>query len=72
MINIRDLSIRCGRCGEYQTLCDFEAGDGFNRYTYECDDSPCVAEETRTELEVPVVLDLFKKKPPMCGGDPED
>lgn len=72
MINLRDLSIKCGRCGEYQTLSDFEPCDGFHRYTYECEETGCNADETRTYLEIPSALDLFHKKPPMCGGDPEN
>jgi hypothetical protein len=74
MINIRDLSIRCGRCDTYQTLVAFEPGDGFNSYTYECEDSTCAPEATRTIVEVPEVLDLFSQAPRSRdthdGGDP--
>jgi len=69
-INIRDLSIRCGRCGTYQTLTSWEPGDGFNAYVYECENEVCAPVETRTILEVPVVLDLFYEAHPesSCGG----
>ena len=54
-VNIRDLSIQCGQCRTYQTLTDFEACDGFNRYTYECENETCETSVTRTlvGLEVP-------------------
>lgn len=75
MINIRDLSIKCGRCHTYQTLVGFEQGDGFNSYTYECDNETCLPDGTRTIVEVPEVLDLFYQAHPSCGGpessDPE-
>jgi len=71
MINIRDISIRCGRCLGYQTLCGFEPADGFNVYRYECETEGCDPATTRTLVEVPVVLDEFYRKHPDCGG-PED
>ena len=67
-VNIRDLSIRCGRCNRYQTLADFEPGDGYNIYTYECEAPGCDAAATRTFVEVPTVLDVFFQKHPDCGG----
>ena len=69
-INIRDLSIRCGRCGTYQTLSAWEPGDGFNAYAYECEDTGCDPAASRTILEVPTVLDLFHEAHPesSCGG----
>ncbi len=67
-INIRDLSVRCGRCDAYQTLCRFEPRDGYNVYTYECEHDRCEPAATRTLLEVPVVLDEFFEKHPDCGG----
>jgi hypothetical protein len=69
MINIRDLSIRCGRCGTYQTLASYEPGDGYNIYTYECDNDACRPEQSRTLVEVPVVLDLFARRHPESGCD---
>jgi len=70
MINIRDLSVRCGRCNTYQTLVAFEHGDGFNSYTYECENRTCAPEATRTIVEVPEVLDLFFQAP-SAGGRPD-
>lgn len=69
-INIRDLSIRCGRCGVYQTLVAWHPGDGFHAYTYECEDTGCDPEASRTVLEIPEVLDLFHEPHPesACGG----
>ena len=69
-INIRDLSIRCGSCGEYQTLCAWEPGDGYNAYTFECENGVCDPARSRTLVEVPVVLDLFYEAHPesACGG----
>jgi hypothetical protein len=69
-INIRDLSIKCGRCGEYQTLCSWEPGDGFNAYSFECEGGACDPSMSRTVLEVPAVLDLFYEAHPesACGG----
>ena len=66
--NIRDISLKCGNCGAYQTLTGFEPGDGYNSYTFECENDTCDAEVTRTILEVPVVLDIFYQKHPDCGG----
>lgn len=69
-INIRDLSVKCGACGEYQTLTAWEPGAGFNAYVYECEGTTCDAARSRTVLEVPVVLDLFYEAHPesSCGG----
>ncbi len=67
-VNIRDLSIRCGHCNTYQTLTGFEPGDGYNIYTYECENDECDPAVTRTLVEVPVVLDVFYQKHPDCGG----
>jgi len=70
MIDIRDLSIRCGRCDTYQTLTAWRPADGYNVYTYECESGSCDPCETRSLLEVPVVLDLFYRAHPesACGG----
>jgi hypothetical protein len=67
-INIRDLSIKCGRCGTYQTLCGFAKGDGVHVYTYECEDTGCEPTATRTLLEVPIELDMFAKRDPSWEG----
>jgi hypothetical protein len=70
MINIRDLSIRCGQCNTYQTLTGIEPEDGYNVYSYECENRSCRPEITRTYVEVPTVLDRFARRDPEsgCGG----
>lgn len=69
MIHIRNLSIRCGRCDTYQTLCHFERrDDDWNVYTYECENDTCDREATRTFLEVPAELDAFAQRDPAWHG----
>jgi len=67
-VNIRNFSVKCGRCGEYQVLSAFAAGEEWNVYTYECDNDVCTAEDTRTLLEVPVDLDEFANRDPSWHG----
>lgn len=70
-INIRNLSVRCGRCNQYQVLVGFSHLDEeWNLYTYECDGEPCVADpsSTRTFLEVPADLDEFANRDPNWRG----
>jgi hypothetical protein len=71
-INIRDLSIRCGRCDTYQTLVAYvPRDDGWNVYTYECENGVCEAAATRTYLEIPRQLDEFANRDPdWHGGKP--
>ena len=59
MINIRDLSIRCGQCMNYMTLAAYAPRDGWNAYTYECEGGTCDAAAARTVIEVPTALDEF-------------
>lgn len=61
-INIRNLSIKCGNCGIYQTLCAFRREGEWHVYTYECENEICDPEITRTLLEVPVELDEFARR----------
>ena len=62
-INIRNLSIRCGACGTYQTLTAYEPReDGWNVYTYECENDVCDPAVTRTYLELPADLDEFARR----------
>ncbi len=68
MINIRNLSIRCGGCDTYQTLSHFQRRDDWNVYTYECENDVCDPAGTRTFLEVPVVLDEFAHRDPTWRG----
>jgi len=63
-INIRNLSIKCGNCGEYQTLVGFSRRADWNVYTYECESQECDPEVTRTLLEVPSALDEFARRDP--------
>ena len=41
VINIRDVSLRCGQCRNFMTLSAYEARDGWNAYTFECDGGGC-------------------------------
>lgn len=69
MINVRNLSVRCGNCSAYQTLVGFaRRDDGWNVYTYECEGPPCEREATRTFLEVPATLDEFANRDPGWHG----
>lgn len=69
MIDIRDLSIRCGNCDDYQTLCGFHRREEWNVYTYECENDVCDPAVTRTLLEVPVELDEFASRDPEWKGE---
>ena len=64
MINIRNLSIKCGSCGTYQTLTGFTRRDEWNVYTYDCENDVCDPAVTRTLLEVPAELDQFARRDP--------
>ncbi len=69
MINIRNLSIKCGHCDTYQTLSAFRPGrEGWHVYTYECENDVCDPEVTRTYLEVPADLDEFARRDPGWHG----
>ena len=70
MINIRDISIRCGSCMNYQTLTTYSKREEWNVYTYECDDTLCAAANARTIVEVPAEIDEFAQVHPesACGG----
>ena len=69
MINIRNLSIKCGNCNTYQTLSHFQKGrEGWHVYTYECENDVCDPSVTRTYLEVPIELDEFGRRDPEWHG----
>lgn len=68
MLNIRDLSIRCGHCMNYQTLAAYRPREGWNVYTFECESGTCDVETTRTLVEVPAEIDEFSRRHPDCGG----
>lgn len=69
-VNVRNFSVKCGRCGQYQVLATFEAGEEWNTYTYECDWPPCDDDVagSRTLLEIPTDLDEFANRDPNWGG----
>ncbi len=67
-INIRDISIKCGNCGTYQTLTAFAQRDEWNIYTYECENEVCDPGVTRTLVEVPQELDEFARRDPEWRG----
>ena len=71
MINIRNISIKCGNCDTYQTLTGFEPSGEWHVYTYECENEVCNPATTRTFVEVPVELDEFAQRDPdWRGGKP--
>lgn len=67
-INVRNISIKCGNCDTYQTLCSFARSGCWNVYTYECENDICDASVTRTLIEVPVELDEFARRDPSWEG----
>lgn len=67
-VNIRNFSIKCGRCGMYQTMCAYERQDDLNVYTYECENDICDPENSRTLVEVPAELDEFARRDPHWRG----
>ena len=68
MINIRDLSIKCGNCDGYQILCGFHRRDEWHVYIYECENEICDPAVTRTLLEVPAERDEFASRDPEWKG----
>ncbi len=67
-INIRNISVKCGRCETYQTLCGYAPSEEWNVYTYECENDTCDPAETRTLIEVPAELDEFARRDPEWRG----
>ncbi|HSG39645.1 MAG TPA: hypothetical protein VLE27_08410, partial [Thermoanaerobaculia bacterium] len=67
-VNIRNISIKCGNCNTYQTLLSFGRREGWNVYTYECENDTCDPAVTRTYVEVPVELDEFANRDPNWRG----
>lgn len=70
-VDIRNFSVKCGRCGEYQTIVRFRALDAeWNEYVYECESPPCSGDpsSTRTLLEVPTAFDVFARRDPTWHG----
>jgi hypothetical protein len=70
-VNVRNFSVRCGRCGHYQVLAGYaRLDDDWNVYTYECDQPPCIEDlaASRTLIEVPIDLDEFANRDPKWRG----
>lgn len=68
MVNIRNISIKCGNCDTYQTLAAFSRRDDWNVYSYECENDVCDPDVTRTYVEVPQDLDAFARRDPGWRG----
>lgn len=68
MVNIRNLSIKCGNCDTYQTLAAFSRRDDWNVYSYECENERCDPAVTRTYVEVPQDIDAFARRDPGWRG----
>lgn len=67
MINIRDVSVRCGHCLNFMTLSEYTPREGWNAYTFECDGGGCAPAASKTVVEVPIELDEFAQRHPECG-----
>lgn len=70
-VNIRNFSVKCGHCGNYQVIVGFRSLDEeWNEYVYECDEPPCSEDvsRSRTVLEIPVDLDEYARRDPTWRG----
>ena len=70
-VNIRNFSVKCGYCGNYQVIVGFrQIDDEWNEYVYECDQPPCMGdiERSRTVLEIPSALDEYARRDPTWHG----
>jgi hypothetical protein len=67
-VNIRNLSIKCGHCLTYQTLCRFERQGELHVYIFECENETCDPDLSRTLVEVPIELDDFARRDPEWRG----
>ena len=68
MVDIRDISVKCGNCNTYQTLVGFGRRDDWHVYTYECENDRCAPAVTRTLIEVPREIDEFARRDPHWRG----
>ncbi len=68
MINIRNVSVKCGNCNTYQTLSGYALQEEANVYSYECENDTCDPNVTRTLIEVPKQLDEFAQRDPEWEG----
>ncbi len=67
-IHIRNVSLRCGRCGLPKTLAGYKPNGDWNVYTFECENDPCDPESSRVFVEVPIGLDEFANRDPNWRG----
>lgn len=70
-VNIRNFSVKCGSCGNYQVIVGFRQIDAdWNEYVYECDEPPCSGDvkRSRTVLEIPSGLDEYARRDPTWHG----
>ena len=70
-VNIRNFSVKCASCGNYQVIVGFrQIDEDWNEYTYECDQPPCSSEveRSRTVLEIPSALDEYARRDPTWRG----
>ena len=70
-VNIRNFSVKCGHCGNYQVITGFrQIDEDWNEYVYECDEPPCSGdvERSRTVLEIPAGLDEYARRDPTWHG----
>lgn len=70
-VNIRNFSVKCGYCGNYQVIVRFrQVDEDWNEYVYECDEPPCSSdvERSRTVLEIPAALDEYARRDPTWHG----
>jgi len=68
MVNIRDISVKCGNCGTYQTLTAFSRREEWHVYTFECENDRCDPAVTRTLIELPAEIDEFARRDPEWRG----
>jgi len=68
-VNIRNFSVKCGRCGGYPALSHYEPSEEHNLYRFECDDPGEGGEACPPILlEIPIDLDEFGNRDPNWGG----
>ncbi|MEM1176736.1 MAG: hypothetical protein AAGM22_00200 [Acidobacteriota bacterium] len=68
-VNIRNFSVKCGKCGEYPALAVYEPGDEINTYKFECDEPTHGGDACpQILLEIPTDLDEFANRDPKWRG----
>ena len=63
-VNLRNFSIKCGHCSEYQTLCEYSTATDWNIYVFECENDRCDPARSRTLVEIPIELDEYAQRDP--------